>query len=294
MRVAAEEEREDVLVRFREDARAFVDAMRAEFALANEQARERADNDVASLEEWCAAELERIRRETEQGIEARRARLDAELAAQTTRLDEGVAQVSATVASFEHEMATFFERLLVEEEPSTFAVMARQLPDPPAFTAWPAGAGLGTAEPESSVVVEPDLEMSASESFDAEALAAAEAEAAEAMAREGFDVTAPGASAAAPAVTAAAPAQTRMSIAAVGLVSVASVSAFKRVLSRIDGVRAVQVSSGPQGEFIFTLTCSADLDLADAVGSLPGFEVEVRASGDASVSVVAHDLDQGE
>lgn len=284
MRVAAEEERASVLARFRDDAGTYVEQMRGEFSAAADGARARADADVTSLEAWCAAELERIRRETEQGIAARRSRLDAELAAQTTRLDEGVATVDTTVSTFERDMAAFFERLLAEEDPSTFAVMAGHLPEPPAFAAWPPKVG----------PVDPFQPLPA---LDPEVLAAAEAEAAEALAAEGYAFAAPAATAAWPATPAQAEAEaaegaTRpMIVAAVGLVSVASVSAFKRTLSQVDGVRAVQVSSGPQGEFIFTLACEPGLDLAAAVCALPGFEVELRDSSEDSVTIVARDLD---
>ena len=76
-----------------------------------------------------------------------------------------------------------------------------------------------------------------------------------------------------------------------GLVSVASVSAFKRMLARVDGIHAVQVSSGPQGEFIFSLTCDQGMDLAAAVGTLPGFDIELRSTTEDSVTVVARDLE---
>jgi hypothetical protein len=289
MRIAAEEERTEVLARFRQDAEAFVESTRGEFAAAADVCRQRCDTDVASIEAWCEAELERIRRETEQGIVERRERLEAELAAQSARLDDGVARVGSTVESFERDMATFFERLLVEEDPSTFAVMARQLPEPPAFAPWPPEA---TPESESwtaSRMIRPALDL--------DALAAAEAEAAAGLETEGVAVgptVTPAAMAAPPAVPAPAGTDaeaTRMVVAALGLVSVASVSSFKRALAHTAGVRSVQVSSGPQGEFLFNLSCDPGLDLAALVCALPGFEVEVRDAAPDAVQIVARDLE---
>lgn len=280
MRTAAEEERTEVLARCHEDAETHVGSMRSEFATAADQVRERADQDVAALEAWCAGELERIRRETEQNIAGRRAQLADELAAQESRLEQGVAGVAETVTAYERGMADFFERLLAEEDPSTFAVLARQLPEPPIFTGVPVEAVAAAATPETA----PEAAT-----LDPDALAAAEAEAAEALAEEGFETTAPVPVTAAPAADA--PTTTRMTVAAIGLVSVASVSNFKRLLSRVDGIHAVQVSSGPQGEFIFSLTGDRGLDLAAAVCALPGFQVELRGASETAVDVVAHDLD---
>ncbi|HET9085840.1 MAG TPA: hypothetical protein VFN41_15690, partial [Candidatus Limnocylindrales bacterium] len=46
-----------------------------------------------------------------------------------------------------------------------------------------------------------------------------------------------------------------------GLVSVASIAGFKRNLARVEGVRSVGVSSGPDGEFVFAVTHEPALDL---------------------------------
>lgn len=292
MRVAAEEERANVQQRFREEADAYVGSMRIEFAAAADLARERAEADVVAIETWCEAELARIRKETEDGIAQRRARLDEELTSQSARLDEGVTHVAGSVESFEQQMTAFFERLLVEEDPSTFAVMARQLPEPPVLDAWPdpgaTRASDGTTDwPAADGGPAPWDPGSDAVLTDPEALAAAEAEAAEALAAEGF-----GTAANAPVAATADPSgRMRMTVGAVGLISVASVSAFKRMLSRVDGIHAVQVSSGPQGEFVFSLTCDAGMDLAAAVCALPGFDVELRSTAEDGITVVARDLE---
>lgn len=280
MRTAAEDERTAVLARCREDAETCVDSMRTQFATAGNEVRERADQDVAALEAWCAGELERIRRETEQNVAERRARLADELAAQEARLEQNITGVAETVTAYERAMAEFFERLLAEEDPSTFAVLARQLPEPPAFTGSTVDAV--TSTPAASTA--PDVSA-----LDPESLAAAEADAAQALVEAGLETTGP-VSTPSDVGPDAVPA-TRMTVAAIGLVSVASVSNFKRLLSRVDGVRTVHVSSGPNGEFIFSLTVDGGLDLAAAVSALPGFKVELRGVSEGAVDVVAHDLD---
>jgi hypothetical protein len=75
----------------------------------------------------------------------------------------------------------------------------------------------------------------------------------------------------------------------VGLVSVASIASFKRHLGRLPGVQAVGVSSGPDGEFLFAVSHSADVVLRDAIPSMPSFQARVTASSDSTLNVSAHD-----
>jgi hypothetical protein len=75
----------------------------------------------------------------------------------------------------------------------------------------------------------------------------------------------------------------------VGLVSVASIASFKRHLGRVPGVQAVGVSSGPDGEFVFTVTHGSSASLSDAIPQLPGFAARVTGTGDGVVNVTARD-----
>ena len=61
----------------------------------------------------------------------------------------------------------------------------------------------------------------------------------------------------------------------VGLVSVASIAGFKRQLGRVPGVAKVGVSSGPDGEFVFTVAHTEGLDLRDPITTLPGYGARV-------------------
>lgn len=74
-----------------------------------------------------------------------------------------------------------------------------------------------------------------------------------------------------------------------GLVSVASIASFKRHLGRIVGVQSVGVSSGPDGEFVFTVAHGAEVSLTDVVPTLPGFEARVTAAGQGILNVAARD-----
>ena len=78
-------------------------------------------------------------------------------------------------------------------------------------------------------------------------------------------------------------------IAVTGLVSVASIASFKRHLSRQPGVRHVGVSSGPDGEFLFTVQHEAEVSLRDLIPTIPGFQARVTGGGDGVVTASAHD-----
>ena len=78
-----------------------------------------------------------------------------------------------------------------------------------------------------------------------------------------------------------------------GLVSVASIASFKRHLGRVTGVQSVGVSSGPDGEFVFTVHHDDAVNLREVVPSLPGFRARVTNAADGVVSVAAHDPESG-
>lgn len=74
-----------------------------------------------------------------------------------------------------------------------------------------------------------------------------------------------------------------------GLVSVASIAGFKRNLARVNGVRTVGVSSGPDGEFVFAVSHDAGLDLTDGIATLPGFGARVTNEAPGELTVAARD-----
>jgi hypothetical protein len=75
----------------------------------------------------------------------------------------------------------------------------------------------------------------------------------------------------------------------VGLISVPSIATFKRQLSRLPGVKSVGVSSGPDGEFVFTVGHSADTSLGELIPALPGFQARVVSLRDGVLNISAHD-----
>jgi hypothetical protein len=75
----------------------------------------------------------------------------------------------------------------------------------------------------------------------------------------------------------------------VGLVSVASIVAFKRQLSRLPGVKSVGVSSGPDGEFVFTVSHGLETSLGSLIPTIPAFQATVISEREGVLNVSASD-----
>jgi hypothetical protein len=240
--------------------------------------------------------------------------------------------VNAAVSGYEAQMSTFFEQLMTEEDPSRIATMAETLPDPPSLSAVaasivtapvapvevpPAPEPTADVEPEAAAEAEPVAEAEAEAQPEAQPeaevvrdFAAAEAEAASFTGDTDEDDTAANAHA---AETLAADDATPLPdadlsnaenhtsgeratsrVVVLGLVSVASIATFKRSLGRVQGVSAIGVASGPDGEFVFTVSHDSSLDLAAAITGLPGFEAKITAQNTNGLEVAAHDPDSAD
>jgi hypothetical protein len=314
MQGAAEAARDETLARLEADLKTVVEEIHAASTVEAAELRRRADDDVAAVREWSKAEIARIREETEARIALRKTALDSEMEAHTGTIGARVEQVGATVLEYESVMADFFERLRAEADPSRIATMAETMPDPPdlAYVAASiAGPAVIPFHPAQPVVVDaPESEadgQDAPESTDASPsseadFAAAEAEAAtftgdledehasRTMTTEHDE--ADNARLAATADDISAPSErTTTRVVVVGLVSVASIATFKRSLGRVPGVSAIGVASGPDGEFIFTVSHGSTLDLSAAIRGLSGFDAEVSDETSGGLQVTAHDPD---
>jgi hypothetical protein len=335
MQVAAEASRDETMARFAADAKAVVEDIQNGSTTEAANLRRRADDDIAAIRDWSKAEIARVREETDARIGQRKTVLDGEIEAYAATIDIRVEQVGVTVAEFETRMATFFEGLLAEEDPTRIATMAERMPEPPDLAGiaatipepatpsfdpasrgdWvrsmpePSAADLADEAPVGGAVADPEPNDT-TETAQATPVApmarvepdfaAAEAEAAAFSGELDEDFGVAAALAAAdegiplPVTTDAvvrAAGSTRVTV--VGLVSVASIASFKRSLSRVAGIATIAVASGPDGEFIFTVTHERDLVLADAITALPGFEAQITTQATGEIGVVAHDPDAG-
>jgi hypothetical protein len=156
MQAAAEDARTRALTQLQGDAKAHVETIHGRSSTEAASLRRMADDDVAAVREWSKAEIARIREETETKITDRKARLEVQIDDHAAVIEREIDAVQKTVAAFEEEMAAFFERLLGEEDPSRFATMAENLPEPPSFDGLVADlmADEDEGTPEAEAVIE--------------------------------------------------------------------------------------------------------------------------------------------
>ena len=294
MRDAAASAREETAARFAEEAKARVEAIHADSADEATELRKQADAEIVEIREWSKAEMARIREETDERIADRKRRLEADVDGHAARVEHRIEGVQAAVAEFERRMDTFFEALMAEEDPARLAGLAEQLPEPPSLD-----------------LEDLDVPSASSLSFPVDVLDSRGAAAAEAEAFAGLDLSAEGdddttstdddgpadaipdedvarrlEAFSTPAATAEA---VTTELAVVGLVSVASIAGFKRALAKSHGVRSVSVASGPNGDFVFTVSHDPEADLRSTVPSLDGFQAVITNDADGVLSITATD-----
>ena len=280
MRSTAETARQATIEQCQADAKVYTEKLHARTDDEAASLRKAAEADVSAIRDWSKAEMERIRVETEQRISRRRELLEQELQEYNAAIELEIERVQKRVSNFEEEVASFFEQLLQEADPTVFASMAAQMPDPPSFENGGERGNISSdmrARREQIMQAPAPLPIINAAQAEAEAAAAAEAEEAEAQA-------------AAEREAAARPATVESTqVVVVGLVSVASIATFKRQLGRLPGVKNVGVSSGPDGEFIFTVGHGSDISLGDLIPTLPAFQARVVSEREGVLNVSAHD-----
>ena len=190
MQAAAEEARAHSLQQLQADAKTHIETIHGRSATEAASLRRQADDDVAAVREWSKTEIARIREETEQKITDRKSRLETEIEEHAAVIEREIDAVQRTVTAFEDEMAAFFERLLAEADPTRFATMAENLPEPPSFDEISAMIGLPVAPADTTPAVDAPIE--AASDVEPEATAA-EAEVVEPAAEAPLDAEAPSA-----------------------------------------------------------------------------------------------------
>jgi len=143
MRSTAETARQATIDQCQADAKGYVEKLHARTDDEAASLRKAAEADVSAIRDWSKAEVERIRVETEQRIARRRELLEQELQEYNSAIELEIERVQKRVSGFEEEVGQFFEQLLKEADPTIFASMAAQMPDPPSFSESERG-GLAT------------------------------------------------------------------------------------------------------------------------------------------------------
>ncbi len=295
MREAATTARQDAATRFQEQAKTQIEAIQAQSADEAAKLRKEADGEIVRIRDWSKAETARIREETDQRIAGRRHRLESEVEAHAAHVVHRIERVQTAIGDFERRMDTFFEELLAEEDPARLAGMAEQLPEPPSLdiddidVSAPVGApevldADGAASAEAAAFA--DMDSPDLDDGEADLRATGDGDGTDGDGTDGaLDVV--GRLEAYSGAPASLPEHATSALAVVGLVSVASIAGFKRALAKLPGVGAVTVASGPNGDFIFSVTHDLDTDLRAAVLTLTGFSAVITGDADGVVTVTA-------
>ena len=300
MQAAAESARSETLARFEVEAKGVVEEIHANATSEAADLRRTADDDVAAVREWSKAEIARIREETEARIAARKSGLDGEMEEHAATVEARTERVAAVVADFEAQMSTFFERLNAEEDPTRIATMAETMPDPPSLA--DVAASIASAPVPSAERFDTAPEAGLPSAID---FAAAEAEAAtfgddlegeddelaiaESASPEDEAVADEAATAEREPAVSTESGSTRVIVS--GLASVANIANFKRGLGRLPGVSTIAVASGPDGNFVFTVSHGLGSTLSASIRALTGFDIQITSESTDAISVAAQDRD---
>ncbi len=277
MRSTAETARQATIEQCQQDAKAYTEKLHARTDDEAASLRKAAEADVSAIRDWSKAEMERIRVETEQRISRRRELLEQELQEYNSAIELEIERVQQRVTQFETEVASFFEQLAQEADPTVFASMAAQMPDPPAFEQAERGGIVPDMRARRDQIMRAGTDVgSGSDGAKATPIPAP------------APVEQPAAESAPAPQPRPAPVESTQ-VVVVGLVSVASIAKFKRQLGRLPGVKNVGVSSGPDGEFIFTVGHGTDTSLNSLIPTLPEFQARVVSEHDGVLNVSAHD-----
>jgi hypothetical protein len=133
MKTTAESARQATLEQVTAESKAYVEQLHSRTSDGSDSLRRALDEDVATIRERAKIRVERVRSETEQRISRRRQLLEQELQEYNAAVELEIQRVKERVDKFETEVSAFFETLLQGADPTTFATMASQMPDAPAF-----------------------------------------------------------------------------------------------------------------------------------------------------------------
>jgi CRISPR/Cas system CSM-associated protein Csm5 (group 7 of RAMP superfamily) len=133
MRVTAEAERRATIDQCQENAKAYVENLQSQTTGESASLQQAAVADISTLRNRSKARMEKTRQETEQRISRRYELLEQELQEYAAAIESEIERVQDRVQAFEAELARSFERLVEASDPSEFAYLAAQMPEPPAF-----------------------------------------------------------------------------------------------------------------------------------------------------------------
>jgi hypothetical protein len=262
--------------------------------------RARADADVAGIGEWAKAEAERIRKEAEQRVVARREQLELELGAETARAEAETNALRERVGEYERELEAYHAQLAEINDPAALAAAAKRMPHPPALEprtrpapapvtpeAAPAPEAAASeapaSEPAVTAVAAPSPERAADTNGvtpSSEVHPAEEEVLATRLAE--LDAELPDAETE-PTAPAGEPTTTEIVVS--GLGSFGAITGFRQALAGVPGIEGVALSLGQTGEFIFRATHRVGFDVGAAITSLEGDTAKIESRPDGGLHV---------
>jgi hypothetical protein len=308
MRRVADEAREAGVADMRSRVEEHVKRVEAAAEARRTELNAQAERDIAGVGEWAQAEAARIRREADEKVVARRAKLEEQMAADAMRTRNEAGAVRERAAAYEKELDTYHAQLVEIDDPTAFAAAAKRMPQPPPLEGVDAPAA-ATPSP-----MEPPVADGAPVDVPTPAPAATppppQATAPEAVAPErpapAVDDAAPAADVhpaeellgdevaeieSAPAATASAPAPAprvepvTTDIIVKGLGSFGAITGFRQTLAGAEGIEGVALSLGQTGEFVFRATHQPGVDIAAVIRGLEGDGARIELQGESALQV---------
>ena len=293
MRRVAEETRQSSLSDLRTTAEERVRGLEADAERRREELKATAETDVAGVGEWSNSETERIKQEAEQRIVARRAQLDQQLAAETTRAEAEAKTLRDRVEAYERELDAYHAQLSDIADPAAFAAAAKRMPPPPRLADTSDAAPSPAADHAPSPAETPAERHAPSSNATAPAsdVHPAEEEVLAARLAELDATLKPTADAPSSTNGAAAPVQagsgepTSTEILVKGLGSFGAITGFRQALASVDGIEGVSLSLGPTGEFVFRAIHPTGFDVAVAIAKLEGDAATIEHQPEGALRV---------
>ena len=295
MRGVAETSRDASLSELRTSVDAHIEQLNATSAEKEADLRRAADLDLQGVGDWEHDEVERIKAEAETRRDARRTKLEQQLAEHRSASEREVEATRARLSDHERDLAAFFAQLAEISDPAAFVAAAKRMPQAPELNSPAATPATPIAAPEAAGAADDPRLAAMGMKADAEPAAPAAATEAEGEATPAAEAVAPGTDDATTdnrlavrlaqldqriagdtqPVAAATPAsanggETSTAVIVKGLGSFGAITSFKQALERVEGVRGVTLSLGPTGEFVYRASHAADFDMAAAVQSVEG------------------------
>jgi len=282
MRRVAEETRRSGLSALRTRAEEQVRTLEADAEHRREELKSGAEADVVSVGAWADTETHRIQQEAEQRIAARRARLDQQLAAETTRAEGETASLRERVANYERELDAYHAQLSDIADPAAFAAAAKRMPAPPRLGGTvdtvdsPADSSPPSAEtlPSAAAVHPAEEEVLVARLAELDAALETPVEDADRVSDipTGTD-----------AAASTEPASTEILVK--GLGSFGAITGFRQSLAAVDGIAGVSLSLGPTGEFVFRAIHPSGFDVAAAIAKLEGDAAAIERTAEDGLRV---------